>query len=263
LTTILSRCCGDSAVTATEPDAARIDVMNKSLLVALAISTMISASPLAREAQARTGIQRCQGPDGAVVYTDKSCAAFGGRAVPLSGRLLTTIAREEARAEADMMAASSNLEGMESDVDFGGFADAETPLETTTAAIGRRSASGGCARSPTQLAMDLRGAFALGDVNRIAESYHWVGMSNEGAYRIMERLQSLARHDIADSQYFNAQIGSGGGMDGGSMGWTASSNSTIGGSAGVLQVTFADDGRPLSVTDFDVERYAGCYFVRF
>ena len=142
---------------------------------------------------------------------------------------------------------------------YGGFADAETLLATPTAAVGRRSASDGCARSPTQLAMDLRGAFALGDVNRIAESYHWTGMSHKGALRIMERLENLARHHIADTQYFDAQISSGG-IDG----WSASStSSSIGGSAGVLQVTFGDDGRTLSVTDFDVERYAGCYFVRF
>lgn len=258
--------------------------MNKPLLVALAITAIIGASPLARHAQAGNGIQRCQAPEGVTVYTDKACAAFGARAAPLSSQLLTTIAREEARAEADLVAANTNLEStklesmelvsMESGSDianigFRGLADAETPLATTTSAVGRRSASGGCARSPTQLAMDLRGAFALGDVNRIAESYHWVGMSHKGAYRIMERLESLARHHIADTQYFNAQISSGGGIDGGTLGggtlggWTASSNSSVGGSAGVLQVTFGDDGRTLSVTDFDVERFAGCYFVRF
>lgn len=228
--------------------------MNKPLLAALAITAIIGASPLARHAQAGTGIQRCHGPDGATVYTDKACAAFGARAVPMSGQLLTTIAREEARAEAEMLQAH-----LESGAEFAGYADAETPLAgATVAAVGRRSASGGCARSPTQLAMDLRGAFALGDVNRIAESYHWVGMSHKGASRIMERLESLARHDIADTQYFNAQIGGAGGMDG----WSAG-GASIGGSAGILQVTFSDDGRPLSVTDFDVERYADCYFVRF
>lgn len=227
--------------------------MNKPLLIALAVTAIIGASPLARNAQAGTGIQRCQAPDGTSVYTDKACAAIGARAVPMSGQLLTTIAREEARAEADTLQAN-----LESGMSFAGYADAETPLASNTAAVGRRSASGGCARTPTQLAMDLRGAFALGDVNRIAESYHWVGMSHKGASRIMERLESLARHDIADTQYFNAQIGSGGSMDA----WSASA-SLIGGSAGILQVTFSDDGRPLSVTDFDVERYADCYFVRF
>ena len=227
--------------------------MNKPLLIALAVTAIIGASPLARNAQAGTGIQRCQGPDGTSVYTDKACAAIGARAVPMSGQLLTTIAREEARAEANTL-----QESLESGMSFAGYADAETPLASNTAAVGRRSASGGCARTPTQLAMDLRGAFALGDVNRIAESYHWVGMSHKGASRIMERLESLARHDIADTQYFNAQIGSGGSMDA----WSANASS-IGGSAGILQVTFSDDGRPLSVTDFDVERYADCYFVRF
>jgi hypothetical protein len=227
--------------------------MNKSLLISLVVTAVIGASPLARHAQAGTGIQRCQAPDGSSVYTDKACAAIGARAVPMSGQLLTTIAREEARAEAATLQG-----GLESGMAFAGYADAETPLASNTAAVGRRSASGGCARSPTQLAMDLRGAFALGDVNRIAESYHWVGMSHKGASRIMERLESLARHDIADTQYFNAQIGSAGGMEG----WSAS-ESSIGGSAGILQVTFSDDGRPLSVTDFDVERYADCYFVRF
>lgn len=233
--------------------------MNKPLLVALAITAIIGASPLARHAQAGSGIQRCHGPEGAAVYTDKACATLGARAVPMSGQLLTTIARENARAEADSLASMESDVESGIDIEFGGFADAEMPLATTSAAVGRRSAGGGCARSPTQLAMDLRGAFALGDVNRIAESYHWVGMSHKGALRIMERLESLARHDIADTHYFNAQISSGSGVDG----WTASSESSIGGSAGVLQVTFGDDGRTLSVTDFDVERYADCYFVRF
>ena len=43
--------------------------------------------------------------------------------------------------------------------------------------IARRSAAAGCARTPTQLSMDLHGSLALGDVNRLAESYHWVGMT--------------------------------------------------------------------------------------
>ena len=112
--------------------------------------------------------------------------------------------------------------------------------------------------------MDLRGAFALGDVNRIAESYHWVGMSSKGAYRIMERLESLARHDIADSQYFNAQISSGGGMDGSTM--EDGPQAAIRPSAAVpacCRSRSPTTGGSLSVTDFDVERYADCYFVRF
>ena len=82
----------------------RIDVMNKPLLIALALTTLIGASPLARHAQAGNGIQRCQAPEGVTVYTDRACAAFGASAAPLSSQLLTSIARENARAEADLVA---------------------------------------------------------------------------------------------------------------------------------------------------------------
>lgn len=230
----------------------RITAMNKSLLAAFAITAVFAGSPLTHQAQAGTGIQRCQAPDGATVYTDKACAAFGARAVPMSGELLTKILHEDTRAEADVLAGA-----MESSIDFAGFADAAAPLVSTTGAAGRRSVSGGCARTPTQLAMDLQGAFALGDVNRIAESYHWVGMSHKGGIRIMERLESLSRKHITDTQYFDAQISSGDSL------MASSDVPSIGGSGGVMQVTFGDDGRTRAVTDFDVERHAGCYFIRF
>lgn len=226
--------------------------MNKSLLAAFAITVMSAGSPLTHQAQAGTGIQRCQAPDGATVYTDKACAVFGARAVPMSGELLTRILHEDSRAEADISAGA-----MDSSIDFAGFADAAAPLVSTTRAVGRRSVSGGCARTPTQLAMDLQGAFALGDVNRIAESYHWVGMSHKGGIRIMERLESLSRKHITDTQYFDAQISSGDSL------MASSDASPIGGSGGVMQVTFGDDGRTMAIIDFDVERHAGCYFIRF
>lgn len=221
--------------------------MKKSLLSTFAITALLAGTPIGQQAQAGTGIQRCQAPDGATVYTDKACAAFGARAVPMSGELLTKIVREQARAE------SAALAG---DAVGGAYADAETPLASApVAAVGRRSASDGCARTPTQLAMDLRGAFALQDVNRIAESYDWVGMSSKGANRIMERLESLARHPVLDTQYFDAQISSGGAL-------MASSNDSATGGSGVMQVMFGGGGTPF-VTDFDVQRQAGCYFVRF
>lgn len=235
--------------------------MNKPLLAAFALTALLASAPWTPQALAGTGIQRCQAPDGATVYTDKACAVFGSRAVPMSGELLTRIVREEARDEA--LAGSSVDAGSNPNLDFAGFVDAQTSLASTTSssAAGRRSASGGCARTPTQLAMDLRGAFVLGDVNRIAESYHWVGMSSKGAVRVMERLDSLARHQINDTQYYDAQISSG---DGTGMGALVATASSVGGSGGVLQVTFGDDGRTTtSVTDFDVEHYADCYFVRF
>lgn len=229
----------------------RINAMNKSLLAAFVITAVFAGSPLTHQAQAGTGIQRCQASDGSSVYTDKACAVFGARAVPMSGELLTKIVHEQSLSEAAALAS-----GNASDTDAAGFADASMPLEPAAAAVGRRSASAGCARTPTQLAMDLQGAFALGDVNRIAESYHWIGISHKGAMRIMERLESLSRKHIIDTQYFDAQISSGDGL-------IASSDvSSFGGSAGVMQVTFGHSSSA-AVTDFDVERHAGCYFIQF
>ena len=103
--------------------------------------------------------------------------------------------------------------------------------------------------------MDLRGAFALGDVNRIAESYHWAGTSSASAVRIMQRLEGLARNPITDTQYYDAQIFSGDTLVAG--------GDAIGGSGGVMQLTFGGEGKSISVMDLDVERYADCYFVRF
>ena len=120
-------------------------------------------------------------------------------------------------------------------------------------AIGRRAVAGGCARTPTQLAMDLRGSFALGDVNRIAESYHWVGMSQRTANATMKRLEYLSHKGILDAHYYDAQIGGG---------LYADAGDSVGGSSGVMQLRFGGEAGG-AIQDFDVERYAGCYFVRF
>ena len=89
------------------------------------------------------------------------------------------------------------------------LADAAMPLDAATdtrIAVSRRGPGSGCARTPTQLAMDLRGALGLGDVNRVAESYDWVGMSNKQGQRTLDRLQQLIGRPVIDSHYFDAQI---------------------------------------------------------
>ena len=102
----------------------------------------------------------------------------------------------------------------------------------------------GCAHSIQQLSLDLLGAFALGDVNRIAESFHWPGLRHRQAMGVMQQLQWLSRHPLLDARYY--ALGSL--MD-------ASPD------AGQIQLTF--DGRPQRAVDLSVTRYAGCYFVRF
>jgi hypothetical protein len=227
----------------------------KRWLPALFLTLGCAVSPATAPVQAGTGIQRCQDSGGATLYTDKPCRALGARPVPLPAELATRIVRERSHEQALSTAAFDTRAGaMETLV----YADASAPLSLASSppAPARRSVAAGCARTPTQLQMDLRGAFALGDVNRIAESYHWVGVSHRGAMRILDRLQSMARRQVADAEYFNASITSGDGM------YASAGDSAIGGSGGILQLTFAGaDGG--SIADLDVERYRGCYFVRF
>lgn len=211
-----------------------------------ALAALLPGSPVTRDAQAATGIQRCEASDGTTIYTDKPCGALGARATPMSGELITRVVRsvrESASAEAP-----ASLQG--------GYADAaaylpDAPRPTT---ISRRSAASGCAATPTQLAMDLRGAFALGDVNRIAESYHWVGMGHKQAAQVMQRLEQMAAQPLVDTQFFDATI---------SIGGYADADASIGsGAGGIMQLMFGN-ASAARVVDLDVERYAGCYFVRF
>ena len=212
--------------------------MNSSLLATFAATLLLSSLPAPEPLHAASAILRCRSPQGTLVYTDKACGAFGAKAAPIPGELLGRIYRDEAR--------------------FGNDVDSSTPT-ATVASIGRRSASGGCARTPTQLAMDLRGSLALGDVNRVAESYHWVGMTSRQGERTLDRLQRLIGKPVLDSHYFDARIGAASDDDGA---MTASNDDAIGGDAGMLQLVLGDDDTR-SAIDFDVHRYAGCYFVTF
>lgn len=211
-----------------------------------ALAALLPGSPVTRDAQAATGIQRCQASDGTTIYTDKPCGAFGARATPMSGELMTRVIRSVR--ESSSAEAPASLQG--------GYADAsaylpDAPRPTT---ISRRSAASGCAATPTQLAMDLHGAFALGDVNRIAESYHWVGMGHKQAAQVMQRLEQMAAQPLVDTRFYDATI---------SIGGYADAGASIGsGAGGIMQLMFGN-ASVARVVDLDVERYAGCYFVRF
>ena len=222
--------------------------MNKSLL-AILIACVLSTLPAAAPVRALSAIQRCQSPDGTLVYTDKVCAGLGATAVPMPGALVTRIVREEA-------AQLPNAEAR--------YADAAMPLDAndTSIPVSRRSPGSGCAHTPTQLAMDLRGALVLGDVNRVAESYHWVGMSNAQAQHMLDRLQQLIGRPVIESRYYNAQISSSPFAGEADAVTTAAAFDEGPGGAGILQLTLGS-GASAAAIDFDVQRYAGCYFVKF
>lgn len=184
-----------------------------------------------------------------MIYTDKACSASGATAAPIPGELLDRIAREESREHSlrdDDLLEDAYVTSQTRWDDASGDARA---MRTT-----RRNPARGCARSPTQLAMDLGASLAGGDVNRIAENYHWTGLSTRTGGRVMDRLQHLTGKRVLDSHYFDAQIGF---ADAGT-----GDSSMRGGDAGMLQVVLSDEGSR-SAIDFDVHRYAGCYFVSF
>jgi hypothetical protein len=208
--------------------------MNRLVPLASVFLALLSV-PASPVALATTGIMKCANPDGSTVYTDRACRP-GSTAVPISGQLLTRIARDEARS--------------------GNAIDASPPGAIPVGP--RRSVADGCARTARQLQMDLRAAIALGDVNRIAESYHWVGLSTREGERVLDRLQRMARQPVADAHYFDAVIASP--LDPEAV--EIASADTGPGSAGMLQLQLGG-GTGASVVDLDVERYAGCYFVKF
>jgi hypothetical protein len=201
--------------------------------VSLALLAAVPGPPIAR---ATTGIMKCTAPDGTAAYTDRACTP-ASKAMPIPGRLLARIARDEARSPDAM----------------------DAPASDAIPVAARRSVAAGCARTPTQLQMDLRASIALGDVNRVAESYHWVRLTTREGERVLDRLQRMAREPVADSHYFDATISSPL-LDADAV--EIASAGPGPGPAGMLQLQLGR-GTGISVVDLDVERYAGCYFVRF
>ena len=183
-------------------------------------------------------VERCAASDGTSIYTDKPCTLLGAQPAPLPGSLLARLASERHVAQ------------LQGDDPAPVAPGAAVPPPAT-----RRSAAAGCARTPQQLAADLRGSLALGDVNRLAESYHWVGMSYRQGERTLDRLARLIGRQALDSRYYAAQVASL--SDAGLPDADAR-----GGDGGILQLVLAGRGAP-SVVEFAVHRYAGCYFVSF
>ncbi|WP_386665205.1 hypothetical protein [Lysobacter korlensis] len=197
---------------------------------------MAALVPTSRPAQASGSIVRCEAPGGRVIYTDRACETFGARPSPMSGELLKRIASD--RPQSDMPDAA---------LTFARSLDAPAP--------GRRSPTAGCARTPVQLARDLEGSLALRDLNRLAESYHWVGHTHRQAHPVLQRLDRLNRRPLQDVQFFDVQISPAAFRE-------ATSFRQGDGMSGLLQLSFGEGGA-YEVVDFEVQRYAGCYFVRF
>lgn len=221
------------------------------LFAALTV-VLVAAAPTPMPATATDVILRCQAPDGSIGYTDKSCAVFGAKAVPLPDELTSRLAYEAAAergwdADAGVAASGSELAAYDTYI---------------APAPGMRSPASGCARSPVQLAMDVHAALAIGDVNRLAESYHFAGMSSRDGERTLDRLQTLIGQPVLDSQYYDTSIATTGIAGFGDAAMVAGPQRTTN-AGGTLQVVLGNGDHAASTVDFKVQRYAGCYFMRF
>lgn len=219
--------------------------MNPPSVLSVALLTLlVLATAQAREAAIDVDyspVQRCDAGDGSSIYTDKPCAVFRARPARMSEDLAFRIAMANAGVAADQAASQEMALGV--------YRDASEPLRASIPApTGRRSAAAGCARSPEQLSRDLVGAFALHDVNRVAESYHWAGMSQRQALPVMKQLERLSAKPLADARFLSAWIGSG-----------DQAATAIPADAGLMQLVFA--GNVARTMDFEVRRHSGCYFI--
>jgi hypothetical protein len=80
-------------------------------------------------------------------------------------------------------------------------------------------------------------------------------MHTRDGRRTLDRLAHLIGKQAIDAQYYAAQIAS--------LSDEASlSDGGRGSDGGILQLVLAGHDAP-SIVEFDVHRYAGCYFVRF
>jgi hypothetical protein len=208
-----------------------------SLVLTIALAAVLTV-PASREANAAySGIQRCEASDGTAVYTDRPCSELGARPSAMSSELNLRLASEPVSLPTlDVISAGAVL----------------APADGGPA--GRRSAASGCARTPTQLAMDLQGSIALHDINRLAESYHWVGMTHASAEPVLARLERMSRGTVIAAQFHDTGAG---------FGFADAANRPApGAAAGTMLLSLAGDGGGQTL-QMNVEHYAGCYFVRF
>src|SRR5690606_3371288 len=122
-----------------------------SAIVSTALLLALPAMP--SHAEAKTGVLRCQMPDGTSAYSNRACSDLGGKAVPLPAEVLNRIASEQRREY--RMSGEDAMAVTEADAFLGG----------------RLIPTGGCAASPEQLASHMQASMAMGDVNRLAETF--------------------------------------------------------------------------------------------
>lgn len=77
----------------------------------------------------------------------------------------------------------------------------ERPASQSAIGVGgQRLYRGGCSRTVQDLVYSLGSAIQSGDANQIAGVYDWAGMSTANGYRLMARLDAIAKRPLVDVQ---------------------------------------------------------------
>ncbi len=125
------------------------------------------APPAAIE-QAPPGMRRCVAADGSVLVTDHACEVQGTKQV---------VAPKDAPQPAP---AASNR-----------------PFQIVSVRT--------CARNQQDLLMGVRDALEAHDANRLAEYYHWAGMSSAQGYQLLDRLAAFSARPLVDVQLTSSE----------------------------------------------------------
>lgn len=143
----------------------------------------------------------------------------------------------------------------------------ERPAADTAIGMpGQRLSRGGCSRSVQDLVYALGSAIQSGDANQVAGMYDWAGMSTANGYRLMARLDAIARRPLVDLQPVYAGGANEYGYDivefDDETGAVVSKPQRKPRLIGLrVEQTLADGSTP-SRTVFGLRRHLGCWWVR-
>lgn len=79
-----------------------------------------------------------------------------------------------------------------------GATDALPRATTGSPQVGGKPYARGCSRSVRDLIYELTAAIDSHDTNRLAGLYNWSGMSNNGGYAVLSRLDAIASRPLVD-----------------------------------------------------------------
>lgn len=161
-------------------------------------------------------ISHCDDGSGTGIYTDGSCRAIGAQPTAMPTGLLRNLTREGELDDQNVI---------------------DLPPATTSPVSGlvAHPHVAGCSHTPAQLAAVIRDALASKDVNQLATTYDWTGVSAHQAQPILQRLERMSDRPLIDGTYFDANDG-------------------------VVQLVQGATSAP-TVSEFPVTRRAGCLFL--